>query len=132
MSSQITKKQESPNEVSREGTRGGAFYRPNVDIIDKPDELVLKADMPGVGADGVSLNYEMGTLTLHGTVKARQPEKQMYLMREYGIADFHREFNINEEIAPEGIHAEYKNGVLVVRMPKAEAAKPRSIEVKAH
>jgi HSP20 family molecular chaperone IbpA len=96
------------------------------------DELLLKADMPGVGADGVSLNYDSGTLTLHGAVNIRQSEGVQYLMQEYGIADFHREFSINEEIDPDGISAEYKNGVLTVRMPKAEAAKPRRIEVKAH
>ncbi|MCC6219647.1 MAG: Hsp20/alpha crystallin family protein [Deltaproteobacteria bacterium] len=120
----------SQEATPREGTRGGRFYRPSVDIVETKEELLLKCDMPGTSAEHISLAYENGALTLHGAVPARQPKDMTYLLQEYGIGDFHREFQVNEAIDSSRISAEYTNGVLVVRLPKAEAAKPRKIEVR--
>ena len=112
MSNDVSKTEQAVDTVSREGTRGGRFFRPNVDIIEMENELLLKADMPGTAVDKVSVDYDKGLLTLHGTVEERQPENIQFLLQEYGVADFHREFVINEEIDHERISADYKNGVL--------------------
>jgi HSP20 family molecular chaperone IbpA len=112
-----------------ECTRGGKMYRPSVDIIEKPDELVLLADMPGVCSDHIDVRFEKGTLTIHGRVKDRQPENTEYLLREYGIGDFYRTFQVNETINAEHISAEFSNGVLTLHLPKVEAVKPRKIQV---
>jgi HSP20 family protein len=93
---------------------------------------LLKADLPGASAESISLDYNGGNLVLHAAVAARQPENTTYLIREYGVSDFHREFQVNEEIDSGKIAAEYRDGVLTVHLPKAEAAKPRRIEVKAN
>lgn len=131
MSTEVAKTEQRINGVSREGTRGGQFFCPNVDIVEMENELRIKADMPGTTADKVSVNYDKGVLTLHGSVEGRQSEKMPYLVREYEIGDFHREFIINEDIDHGRISAEYKNGVLNITLPKSEAAKPKRIEVKS-
>ncbi len=119
------------NGVAREGTRNGRFFRPTVDILELKDRMVIKADMPGTTAERVSVNYDKGVLTLEAPVERRQPENLAYVLQEYQVGGFRREFVINEEIDPSGISAEYKNGVLQVHLPKSENAKPRKIEVKS-
>ena len=54
-----------------------------------------------------------------------------YLLHEYGVGDFHRVFQVNEDVDPQRIRAEYRDGVLAVHLPKAEAILPRKIEVQA-
>jgi len=114
-----------------ERTRSGRMYRPSVDIIEQPDELVLMADMPGACPDHIDVRFENGTLTIDGKVKDRQPENTDYLLREFGIGDFYRTFQVNETINAERISAEFSNGVLTLHLPKIEAAKPRKIQVSA-
>ncbi len=114
-----------------EQTRSGHWYRPNVDIIEKQEELLLLADMPGLGADLIDIRFEDGMLTIHGRVPPRQAEGVHYVIREYGIGDFYRTFRVSEEIDASRIAAEYRHGVLTLHMPKAEAVKPRTIAVKA-
>jgi len=105
-------------------------YSPNVDILETKDDLLLVADMPGVKSDSVDIHFENGELYLHGHVGDRQPGDQRYLLREYGVGDFYRVFQISEQIDAEKITAEYHAGVLTVRLPKVEAVKPRKILVK--
>ncbi len=123
----------------REGTtaqperiRGGRVYSPNVDIVENENELLLVADVPGAKPDGVDINYEQGLLTLHARVEPRLQEEQgRFLLSEYGIGDYYRSFQIGEGIDSSKIEAEMKDGVLTVHLPKAEAAKPRKVQVKA-
>jgi HSP20 family protein len=112
-----------------ERTRSGRVYRPAVDIVEKSDELLLIADMPGTRSEDVDIRFENGTLAVYGKVNERQPEDTGYLLREYGTGDFYRTFLVNETIDPERISAEYRDGVLIVHLPKVEAAKPRKIQV---
>jgi HSP20 family protein len=115
-----------------ERIRGGRVYSPNVDIIEMDNELLLVADVPGVRPDDVDINYEQGLLTLHARVRPRQDEtKTNFVYREYGIGDYYRSFQIGEGIDAQKIDAELRDGVLTLHLPKAEAARPRKIEVKA-
>lgn len=114
-----------------ENARQTQTFVPHVDILENPNELLVLADLPGVEPDQLDIQFEDGTLTLHGKVKPRGPEDGHYLMHEYGIGDFYRSFRINEEIDVDGIAAELSAGVLTLRLPKSEAAKPRKIAVKA-
>jgi len=113
-----------------EQTRSGFYYRPNVDIIERPDELVVLADVPGASPDGIDVKFEDGTLTIHATVAPRHEDVEL-LVREYGVGDFWRTFRVAETVDAGKISAEYADGVLTLHMPKAEAAKPRKIAVKA-
>ena len=115
--------------VQPEMTRGGPTYRPNVDIIEKDDELLLLADLPGTKADSIDIDYERGELSIYARIEPRQSPKAIYLLREYGVGDFHRTFRVGEAIDVNRIEAEVKNGVLTLHLPKVEAARPRKIKV---
>lgn len=114
-----------------EHTRSGRFYRPNVDILERNDELVVLADMPGVKSGDIDIRFEGGELTIHGPVAPRQDANISYLLQEYGVGDFYRTFRVGEQIDAGKISAEYADGVLTLHLPKAEAAKPRQIKVKS-
>ena len=118
-------------EGEAEPTRGRLQYRPNVDIVEHADEIRILAEMPGVTSDRVEIQFEDGTLTIHGEVELRQKGDVRYLAQEYGVADFHREFRVNESIDASRISAGYTDGVLTVHLPKVEAVKPRSIRINS-
>jgi len=113
-----------------EATRGGVFFTPAVDIVETDKELALFAELPGVKPEDVSLRYENGELVLHAKVTPRTQAPQAWLLREYEQGDFYRAFRIHESIDAGKIAAEFKNGVLIVHLPKVEAAQPRQIAVK--
>jgi HSP20 family protein len=119
-----------PESVER--TRGGQVYRPNVDILETPTELTLVADVPGVNNEAIDIDFEDGLLVIQGKVGQRYDDKNSFLFREYGLGDFYRTFRVSERIDVTAIHAECKDGVLTVHLPKVEAAKPRKITVAAH
>ena len=118
-----------PNTSGREQTRAGRWYKPHVDIAETEEGLLLTMDMPGCTTESVSVDFDDGILSVHGGVCARQPQGTQYLIQEYAVGDFRRAFEINEKIDPDQIAAEYINGVLVIRLPRAEAAKPKKIAV---
>jgi HSP20 family molecular chaperone IbpA len=105
-------------------------FSPAVDIYDQGEEIVLVADMPGVSGDGVDIHLDRGTLTLRGRVKPSEDESQM-VYQEFQVGDFVRTFTLTEEIDAGGIAAEFQNGVLTLRLPKAAERKPRKIAVKS-
>lgn len=124
----ITKQPEQAgNGVER--TRSGLTFRPHVDIVERADELTLFADMPGLKVENIDIHFEDRQLTIHGHVTPRQPENTRYLLREYGVGDFYRTFNVSEQIDGSRISAEYRDGLLTLHLPKTEAVKPRKIQV---
>lgn len=112
-----------------ESTRGGTFFAPRVDIVETDGELTLFADVPGVRPEDVDLRFERGELLVHCKVQPRNRDK-MFSLQEYEEGDFYRAFNVHESIDASRIEAECKNGVLVVHLPKVEAARPRQIAVR--
>jgi HSP20 family protein len=115
-----------------EQTRGGRTYVPAVDIIERDDELLLLADVPGAHADGIDVNYDRGELTITARVTPRQAPETRYTACEYGVGTFVRTFRIGEGINAAKIQAELSQGVLTLHLPKAEDAKARKITVQAH
>ncbi len=119
-------------EVTRqEPTRGNPRYRPAVDIVETEDELRVLADVPGANPEHIDINFERGVLTIHARIENRQPEGAAFLLREYGIGDYYRAFEVTENVDGGRISAEYQEGVLTLHLPKAEKAKARKIEVRA-
>jgi len=114
-----------------EHTRSGRCYRPNVDILEREDELTVLADVPGASADRIDVKFEEGTLAIHAHVEPRQPEDISYMLQEYGVGDFYRTFRVSEAVDAGKITAEYTDGVLILHLPKTEATKPRKIAVKS-
>jgi len=113
----------------REGTRtAGPRFVPNVDIYETETELVFVADLPGVTQPDLSVEFEQGVLTVHGKVAGRADDA--FVVREYETGDFHRAFQIDDDIDPAGIAAELAEGVLTVHLPKSRDARPRKIPVR--
>jgi HSP20 family protein len=103
---------------------------PHVDILELPEELVLYLDMPGVKAEEVDVHFERGELTVKGKRNAFHPRAGTCLVDELEVGDYYRAFLISQDIAADRITAEVKNGVLMIRLPRADAALPRKIAVK--
>ena len=118
-------------ERSDETTRPGAYFQPAVDIFETKDELVLVADMPGVPPDGVDVGLEGDELSIEGRVRSGEYDGLKPLYVEYGVGGYHRRFTLGEMIDRDGIKAQMKNGVLVLRLPQAERARARRIAVDA-
>ena len=122
----------NPNFVAtRQATlvRPKGVYAPRVDVVETADELFLYADLPGVKSEDVSLDFKDGELILHAKCAPRFPDRRV-VYAEYGVGDYHRRFRINESIDTERIDAAMMDGVLAIRLPKAEQAKPKRITVK--
>ena len=130
MAQELMKKQGDGNVAVAERTRDAATYTPRFDIVETENELHLCGDLPGACKDGLDIRFENGLLEIRGKVQPRHTEHE-FVYGEYGIGDFYRGFTIGEAVDVEKISAELNNGVLTLRLPKTEAAKPRKIAVKA-
>ena len=114
-----------------ERTRQRKAYLPDVDIIERKDDIVILADMPGVDETSVNVTLEKNVLAINGKVDFEPLKDHKLAVREYGVGDFERSFTISNEIDRDRIQASVKNGVLRLVLPKAAAAKPRTIQVQA-
>ena len=130
MATSAIEKNDAAELAETNNTRNVWYYRPNVDIIERSDELVVLADMPGVKAGDVDINLENGLLTIHGRVADREREDGTRTLREYGVGDFYRTFQVSDKVDAERITADCSDGVLTLHLPKTEAVKPRKIAVK--
>jgi HSP20 family protein len=117
----------------RERPRPGRYFVPDVDICEDPDALFLWADMPGVTADQVTVNLVDDTLHLEGRVSLDDYTGLTPVYTEYNVGDYVRRFSLPDanRYDREAITARLVNGVLEVRLPKSERAKPRKIPVNA-
>jgi HSP20 family molecular chaperone IbpA len=114
----------------REVTRSREHYIvPSVDIYETTEGLILLADLPGVAKEDLDVSVENNTLTLRGDSSHRIGGEAIY--REYELGTFFRQFELGEKVDREKITADLKHGVLTLKLPKAQEAKPRRIEVKA-
>ncbi|MFO7890595.1 MAG: Hsp20/alpha crystallin family protein [bacterium] len=123
------KEKKDVDEVER--TRSGKCFLPPTDIIDKQDNIVVLADMPGVDQKSIDITLENNILTIQGCVNEKQPEDYTLVHSEYQVGDYYRSFTLSDTINQEGIKATYKNGVLQLDLPKAEKAKSRKIEIQS-
>jgi HSP20 family molecular chaperone IbpA len=115
---------------SREMTHAEETYVvPPVDIYETDDELVLLADLPGVETDSLEIRIDRGTLTLQARARHMINDEPIY--REYRLTGFYRQFSMPEEFDPDRAEAVMKNGVLTLKLPRAEKARPRRVEVRA-
>jgi len=128
---EIRKKQELENVHKVERTRSGRVYLPWTDIVEDKSDIWMYVDMPGVNERSLDIELEDNVLTIQGFVNADIPEKLDPVREEYGIGDFLRTFTLSDTVDKNKIEASIRNGVLKLRLPKAEAVKPRKIEVKS-
>ena len=105
-------------------------WAPAVDIFETPNELVVKADLPDVNERDIDIRVENNLLTIRGERKfEKSVSEDNYLRVERTYGSFSRSFSLPNTVNAESIHAEYKNGVLTVNLPKREESKPRQIKV---
>jgi HSP20 family protein len=112
------------------GQGSDAALMPPVDVIEDSTGITLRADLPGVPKEKLKLQVEAGALTIEGEVSIPMPESMEATYAEVGVPRFRRVFTLSKELDTGKVSAEFKHGVLELRIPKAEHAKPRRIEVK--
>jgi len=110
--------------------RSDTALMPPVDVIEDSSGITLRADLPGVPKDKLKLQVEAGTLTIEGDVTISMPESMEATYIEVGVPRFRRVFTLSKELDTGKVSAEFKHGVLSLRIPKAEHAQPRRIDVK--
>jgi len=105
-------------------------WKPNVDIYEVEDGIIIKADLPGVKREDVSVEVKDNLLTLKG-IRLEESDlgDQCYYCQERGFGPFNRTFTLQFNVRPEKIKASFKNGVLEVSVPEPEEEKPRKIRV---
>jgi HSP20 family protein len=104
---------------------------PVVDIFEEKDEIVVKAELPGMSKEDVAVNLTDHTLTIKGEKKREEEVKEEnYYRSERSYGSFLRTLELPRDIQPDKVKASFKNGVLEVRMPKTEEAKTKEIKVK--
>ena len=120
-------------ELVTEDTRPGHVFRPDVDILERPDAFVVLADLPGASQETVDIQVDNGVLTLDARPAAMSDDEAGPRVRyaEYRTGGYHREFRISEDIDTSAVSAKMKDGVLELLLPKAKEKQPRRIDVQA-
>ena len=120
------------NDGDRSQAQAGAWY-PAVDVLEEKDAYLIHAELPGMKREDIHVELNDGNLVLSGERKAEKlADGVKYRHAERVAAKFWRSFSLPEMIKQDSIEAAYKDGVLEVKIPKAEEAKPRQIEISVH
>lgn len=107
-------------------------YFPEFDIKDTKEGILMKADLPGVKDADVEVTLTGNRLSISGKREAEKEEQtDTYYMHERSYGSFTRSFTLPDDVDPQKIHAELKNGVLTVLIPHAPGAQPKKIAVKS-
>ncbi len=108
-----------------------ADWRPLVDTYEENGAIVIKAEIPGVKKEDVSIDIKDNVLTLKGE-RSHEAEikEENYYRRERSYGKFHRAFTLPDAVDPNRIDASYKDGVLKITIPKAEEPTAKKIEIK--
>ena len=104
---------------------------PPVEVIEDTQGITLYADVPGVPKEGLNLNIEADTITIEGALHLDVPDGLEVTHAEVSIPRFRRVFTLSKELDAGKVSAELANGVLKLRIPKAEHAQPRKIPISA-
>ncbi len=120
------------------GSRNGSeltaarTWAPAVDIAEDRNEIVLKAELPGLKQDDIDIELTGDTLTIRGERKFEDEQrKDNYVRMERSYGAFQRSFTIGVPVQNDGVSASYKDGVLEIHLPKSEATKPKKVQVTA-
>mgnify|MGYP003573764088 CR=1 FL=1 len=109
---------------------GFGLWNPVVDLYEKDDNFVIKAELPGVDKNDIGIDLKDGVLTLSGE---RSNDSEInddnYYRRERTYGKFQRAFKLQADVDSDKINAEFKDGVLVVEVPKPEKSKPKRITI---
>lgn len=105
-------------------------WLPAVDIRETDDSLVLTAELPGLSKEDVDITLERNILAIRGERRFEKEDKEENYHRiERSYGTFARSFTLPSNVTPEGVTANFENGVLRIVVPKAEEAKPRKVDI---
>ncbi len=108
-----------------------AVWMPLTDISEDKDNFILKLDLPGISKDDVKISYTDGQLNISGERKQEKETKDAKFHRvERAYGKYFRSFTLPSKIKDDKIEAEFKDGQLIITVPKAEEAKPKEISIK--
>jgi HSP20 family molecular chaperone IbpA len=116
-------------EAERSGGRESVAVLPPVDVIEDATGITLYADLPGVSKEQLTLQVEADTLTIEGDVGLTMPDGLTATHAEVQVPRYRRVFSLSKELDPEKISAEMNHGVLKLRIPKAQHAQPRKVQI---
>ncbi|MBO0738674.1 MAG: Hsp20/alpha crystallin family protein [Alphaproteobacteria bacterium] len=122
--------QNPPAPASLERASNRPVFVPPSDIYETRDNIVVLAEMPGVGPDGVDITLERRVLTIRGRSSAVERAGYQRVHSEYAHGDYERVFTLSENIDRDRIEATLRDGVLHLVLPKAETARPKRIELR--
>jgi HSP20 family protein len=109
----------------------GEMLNPAMDVHQTGDEIIVTASLPGLKAEDVDITITGQTLAIRGEFRADEKvERDQYLYRERRYGTFHRQVELPARVQGDATTATFEDGVLTLRIPKAEEVKPRQIKVK--
>ncbi len=105
---------------------------PALDVVEKEDSYVVKASVPGVNRDDLEITTSGNTLVIQGETREEKEEEEegRYLYRERRYGAFSRSLTLPDDINADEAEAEFEDGILTLKLPKAETAKRKSIRIK--
>jgi len=133
LASQAAPQNAAPAAGQAVSTRGGqeeeGAVMPPVDVVEDAGGITLYADLPGVPKENLTLHLERDSLTIEGAVALDVPQGMQSNLAELRLPRYRRVFTLSRELDGEQTTAELKNGVLTLRIPKAQHAQPRKIAI---
>ena len=117
-------------EKKQETTVSWRTYLPVTDIFETDQALTVVLEMPGVGKDAVDVSVEDDVLAIDGRIDYSKYEGLQPVYTEYNVGHYARSFQLSSKIEQGNIHAELKDGLMTLVLPKVEKAKPRKIKIK--
>jgi HSP20 family protein len=112
-------------------SNGTTNWTPAADIYESENELTVNLDLPGVDPNMVDIRVENNILIIRGERHFEEKQKENFHRVERSYGPFARAFTLSTSVDPDKIRANYKTGVLTITLPKAEAAKPKRIQIAA-
>ncbi len=110
---------------------GTSEWHPSTDIAENKDAFMVYVELPGMKKEDVKITLQQNILTIQGEKKSGpEPKEDKYHRVERNFGKFTRSFRLTSRVIGETVEANYKDGVLSIRIPKAEEAKPKEIEIK--
>lgn len=117
--------------AAEESGDGASHGFPAVNVWQQDDEVLVEAEMPGLKSEDIEISVVGNALSLKGRRPDVPPEKAVFHRRERSVGEFNRVLRLPVEVDGDKVQARLTDGVLLVTLPKAEAAKPRRIQVSA-
>ncbi|MFH0976172.1 MAG: Hsp20/alpha crystallin family protein [Spirochaetota bacterium] len=116
--------------ITNRNTDEGCRLIPSTDIYENDSEYIIKSEMPGVAKEGLEVTLKNNELEINGRINGNFPDSSDLKYSEFDLYDYYRKLTIDNTVDSNALSANLENGILTIKLPKKEEAKPRRIEVK--